>query len=125
MVHECHAQLLAFHSCWGARSRWLVATGIPVTALSIDRPLRRLAEIVVRCRVVIPESPSIEMIACLRLADYHRAAQWYQRDYLPSLPHVRPDTQISMLGAPVGPGTDPGLFDAKKSVLRSGEIFGS
>jgi hypothetical protein len=32
---------------------------------------------------------------------------------------------MSMLGAPVGPGTEPGLFDAKKSVLRSGEIFGS
>jgi hypothetical protein len=32
---------------------------------------------------------------------------------------------MSMLGAPVGPGMDPGLFDAKKSVVRSEEIFGS
>ena len=32
---------------------------------------------------------------------------------------------MSRLGAPVGPGTDPGLFDAKNRVLRSGEIPGS
>ena len=42
--------------------------------------------------------------------------------YFPPPPHVRTEAQMSMLGAPVGPGTDPGLFDAKKSVVRSGEI---
>jgi hypothetical protein len=40
-------------------------------------------------------------------------------------PPVRAEAQMSMLGAPVGPGIDPGLFDAKKSVVRSGEISGS
>jgi outer membrane receptor for ferrienterochelin and colicins len=63
MVDERDTQLLAVDSFWWWRSRWFIAARLPLASLSCGRPLGGVAEVVMRCRAIVPEPTTVEMVA--------------------------------------------------------------